>query len=673
MLVDVIVPRPLPRPLTYSVPENLKTNIDVGYFVRVPFRSKSIEGFVIKVHNEKPTGDFEVKEILEAPFNQPVFSIKDFEFFSWISDYYQIPLGEVFNSAFPKSFFQIPKTTRSKGDHPGAIVKEIKRVELTGEQTRVLDRIHSAFNSKQYRSFLLFGVTGSGKTEIYLRSAQRALQENQSALVMVPEISLTPQLRNRFEDYFGDLVAVLHSSLGEKKRRDYWWDIINGKRKLVVGARSAVFAPLKNIGLIIVDEEHEPSYKQEDRLRYNARDLAMVRAKQNQALVVLGSATPSIETYYAATQGKHELLELNSRPGARQMPQIEVVDLTKEREKAKKEAKKTYRKLEFNDFFISKKLLSGLRETFERKEQAILFVNRKGFSNCLLCKDCGFVPKCPNCSVSLTYYRSSGEVKCHYCGLKTRAPDSCSECSSYELMFMGIGTERAQEVFTELFPDIRIGRLDADSASTQKKLEVILDQLRNGDLDLLIGTQMIAKGHDFPNVTFIGVLLADLNLHLPDFRSSERTFQLLTQVSGRAGRDSKPGKVVLQTLLPDHYVIQSSAKNDYLGFFKFEIEQRLQFGYPPFSKMAHIEFRHLKEAQAKHQADSIRHLLERLNPSISGFEYLGPAAASISRIANQYRWQILLKSEKSSSLNAIVKTLRKEGVRFIDVDPISTL
>lgn len=669
-VAQVVVPRPLPGPLSYLVPEDLDPRVKIGSLVQVPFRSKVIEGYVVGFTSldDPSLKGFDLKELLASPFDEPVFSDKDLNFFNWISEYYQLPIGEVFHSAFPKPVFKIPKRTlkkkESEGERPGA--PTALGLTLTPDQQSAFDEIRAAFAAGAFKSFLLFGVTGSGKTEVYIRAAREAIERGKTALVLVPEIALTPQLRRRFEDNFGDQVAVLHSSLGEKARREYWWDILRKKRKLVVGARSALFAPLDDIGLIVVDEEHEPSYKQEDRLRYSARDLALVRARQHNAIAILGSATPAIETFYAAEKGKHRLLMLRTRPAERPMPAIDVVDLKEEFKEALKASKEAR-------LLIGKQMREGIADAIIKGEQAMVFVNRKGFASFIMCRDCGEVPKCYNCSVSLTYYQRSNELRCHYCDLRMPTIDKCGKCQSLEIKFMGMGTELIEDEVKRIFPDVRVGRLDADTADTAKKLEETLERFRKGEIQVLVGTQMLAKGHDFPNVTFVGVVLADLNLHLPDFRSGERTFQLLAQVSGRAGRGSKPGKVVFQTMLPDHYVIQCAAKQDFLEFYRHEVEFRQQFGYPPFSRMAQVEFRDIREDRARDQAERAKNLLEHLNPSEKGFEFLGPAAASIARVANQYRWQILLKSEKTSALNAVIKTLRKEGVRFIDVDPVSTL
>lgn len=665
IVVEVVVPRPLAGPLWYQVPENLIEQVKLGSFVKVPLKTKSTLGFVvgfIDPQKLKSTGrNFELKNISECSFPGSQFSQKDLEFFNWIANYYQLPIGEVYYSAFPKTLF----TALKRKPKPQPLADASARastLELTFDQNIAIGRLREAFLAKRFKSFLLFGVTGSGKTEVYIHAASEALNLGRTALILVPEIALTPQLRARFEERFGENVSVLHSSLSLSQRRTHWWNTFSQKKKLVVGARSALFAPLQNIGVIIVDEEHEPSYKQEDRLRYSARDLALVRARQHNAIVILGSATPSIETYHAASTGKHELLVLNTRPNHRPMPTIEVIDLKSE--------PREFDSSENGRVLLGQKLRAGLIETLDRGEQAIVFVNRKGFASFLICQDCGHVVKCLNCSVSLTYYRNDLKMRCHYCGFETQVLAQCEQCHSFSSRFMGMGTERVEDEIQRTIPQARLARLDASTVSTGKKLEELLKKFRNRQIDILVGTQMVAKGHDFPDVTFVGIVLADLNLHLPDFRASERTFQLLAQVAGRCGRDQKPGRVVLQTFLPSHHAIQAAAEQNYLKFYAAEIEERKAFGYPPFSRMALIEFRDLKEIRAREQAEKIGRLLGQLK---ADFTYLGPASASIAKVANQYRWKILLKSEKIASLNSIVKTLRREGVRFIDVDPIATL
>lgn len=673
-VAQVVVPRPLPA-LSYLVPAELEDRVKTGTPVEVPFRSGSIVGFIVgfTTTDDPALKDFKLKPIRSVPFSLDAFDEIDAAFFNWISDYYQLPLGDVFHSAFPKSVFAIPKRKRAEKEAgPEPKLPAFTPPKPTADQTTALTSISKALDAASYASFLLFGVTGSGKTEVYLQAARQTLEAGHTALILVPEIALTPQLRSRFEERFGNEVAVLHSGMGDKTRREQWWAIRRGEKRVVVGARSAIFAPLSKLGLVVVDEEHEPSYKQEDRLRYNARDLALVRARQHGAVAILGSATPSIETFQSALSGKHTLLELKNRPAQRPLPEVTVVDLKMEREEAGNEHHDLHGG--FGGVLFSRKFIEGLEQATASGEQSMIFVNRKGYSSFLMCSDCGEVPRCLNCDVSLTYYKSSSKLRCHYCAYEIKAPNACPECASNELKFMGLGTELIEKELARLQPKARIVRLDAETADTSKKIEAILTDFREGKIDILVGTQMLAKGHDFPNVTFIGVVLADMSLHLPDFRAGERTFQLLSQVAGRAGRGDKPGRVVLQTFMPEHYVIETATRQDYRAFFEQEVSFRKEFGYPPFSKIAQLEFRHLKENESRKQAERASKLLAHiLKPGSTEVHYLGPSPASIYRIANQYRWQILLKSEKSSSLNAVIKTLRKDGVRFIDVDPVTTL
>lgn len=492
---------------------------------------------------------------------------------------------------------------------------------------------------------------------IYLQCAQRAIDEGKSVVILVPEIALTPQLRSRFIHKFKDNVAVLHSSLAEADRRDFWWQLRTGEKKIVVGARSALFAPVKNLGLIVVDEEHEPTYKQEGHLRYNARDLALLKAQMNSATVILGSATPSMETYYAATVGKYTLIELKNRPMQRPLPKISIVDM-------RQESKAT---------LVSMQLRDALLENLKKNEQAIIFLNRKGFSHHIICHDCGQTPGCPNCSVTLTYYKQSRSLRCHYCDYIQAAPTECTYCAGRDFRYIGYGTETVYESLVDFLPKDIVARLDADSASNPKKLEEILNDFRSGKTQVLVGTQMLAKGHDFPNVTLIGVILAESGLHLPDFRASERTYQLLAQVAGRAGRAEKPGEVIMQTYMPEHPIINYATHNDYLGFYNSEVQARKDLGYPPFARIAQLEFRSTNDEKAHGEALSIARQLESLSKNNDPIEILGPAPAAITRVANEYRWQLTLKAEKISVLNAYLKTSRRLGARLIDVDPMNVL
>jgi len=416
-------------------------------------------------------------------------------------------------------------------------LKPYPKPELTRDQEAALDEILKGIRSKRFSPFLIHGVTGSGKTEIYLRAIEAVLTQGREAIVLVPEISLTPQLLSRFKDRFGENLALLHSGLGRGERYDQWRRIWKGEVKIAMGARSAIFAPFKNVGIIIVDEEHDPSYKQEEKLKYHARDAAVVRAKQVEATLLLGSATPSLESFYNTEKGKFRLLSLPERIEGKPLPRVEVVDVRKEKT------------------LLSEKLRVALQKNIEDKRQSLLFLNRRGFANFILCPDCGQTFKCPNCSVTLTYHLRDRSLLCHYCDYRIQAPGDCPKCQGHRLQGMGIGTERLEQEIKSLFPQTRVGRMDRDTTSRRRSHLKILKGLESGSIDILVGTQMIVKGHDFPNVTFVGVVSADTSLHFPDFRSSERTFQLLTQVAGRAGRGEFLGKVVIQTFNPDHYSI----------------------------------------------------------------------------------------------------------------------
>ncbi len=443
--------------------------------------------------------------------------------------------------------------------------------ELTPDQKNVLTEILKGIGSSRFSPFLIHGVTGSGKTEIYLRAIEEVLAQGREAIVLVPEISLTPQLLSRFKNRFGENLALLHSGLGRGERYDQWRKIWKGEVGIALGARSAIFAPFKNLGIIIVDEEHDPSYKQEEKLKYHARDLAVVRAKHSEATLLLGSATPSLESFHNVEKGRFRLLTLPERIEGKPLPRVELVDMKKE------------------EGLLSERLRVALQKNIEEKRQSLLFLNRRGFANFILCPECGFTFKCPNCSVTLTYHLRDRSLQCHYCDYRIKAPGGCPGCKGHRLQGIGIGTERLEEEVKKLFPNVEVGRMDRDTTSKRQSHLQILKRLESGDLDILVGTQMIVKGHDFPNVTLVGVVSADTSLHFPDFRSGERTFQLLTQVAGRAGRGEALGEVIIQTFNPDHYSIVKAKDHDFMGFYQEEIQFRKALGYPPFSRL--INFR----------------------------------------------------------------------------------
>ena len=535
-------------------------------------------------------------------------------------------------------------------------LKSYPKPELTSDQEKVLIEILKGIHSKRFFPFLIHGVTGSGKTEIYLRAIEEVLNQGKEAIVLVPEISLTPQLLSRFRDRFGGNLALLHSGLGKGERYDQWRKIWKGDVKIAFGARSAIFAPLKNVGIIIVDEEHDPSYKQEEKLKYHARDLAVVRAKQDEATLLLGSATPSLESFYNAEKGKFHLLSLPERIEGKPMPRVELVDMKRE------------------GGLLSEKVRTALQKSIEGKKQSLLFLNRRGFANFILCPDCGLTFKCPNCSVTLTYHLRDRSLQCHYCDYRIPAPGDCPQCEGHRLRGMGIGTERLEQEIRTLFPEAQVGRMDRDTTSRRHSHQQILKRLETGKIDVLVGTQMIVKGHDFPNVTFVGVISADTSLHFPDFRSSERTFQLLTQVAGRAGRGALPGEVIVQTYVPHHYTIISAIGHDYSQFYKKEMALRKELLLPPYSHIIYLTSRSYKEERARACAEDLaRHILKRRPAGM--IELTGPAQAVVYRLRRQFRWNIILKVKDPNEFNPGLRQSLKEfrrpsGVMLtIDVDP----
>ncbi|MBC1609980.1 primosomal protein N' [Listeria welshimeri] len=514
----------------------------------------------------------------------------------------------------------------------------------------------------EQETFLIHGVTGSGKTEIYLQTIEAKLKEGKEAIVLVPEISLTPQMVERFKSRFGSEVAVLHSALSSGEKYDEWRKIERKEARVVVGARSAVFAPLENLGIIIIDEEHEASYKQEDNPRYHARDVAIWRANKYQCPVVLGSATPSLESFARAKKGVYTLIELPSRVNDRAMPEVSVVDM---REELRKE----------NRTEFSTELLEKIKDRIAKKEQTVLMLNRRGYSSFVMCRDCGYVAECPNCDISLTYHQSSNQMKCHYCGHEERVPQKCPSCEGEHIRYFGTGTQKVEESLTKLIPEARVIRMDVDTTRTKGAHEKLLKSFRNHEADILLGTQMIAKGLDFPDITLVGVLNADTMLHLPDFRASERTFQLLTQVSGRAGRHERTGEVVVQSYNPEHYSIEFAKKHDFIGFYNHEMQLRKMGSYPPFYYLTMINVSDENEMKAIRTIQEMAQFLRgKLGPDAV---VLGPVPSTITRIKNKYRYQCIIKYKIEPDLKKELKTLithyqkdQQKGLTItIDVQP----
>ena len=536
---------------------------------------------------------------------------------------------------------------------------------LTNDQARALASLEPALAAQRYAPFLLHGATGSGKTEVYLRVIALALARGRGALALVPEISLTPQLANRFRARFGDEVAVLHSGLSDRERFDAWMRLKSGRVRIALGARSAVFAPVANLGVVVIDEEHDGSFKQEDGpLRYHGRDVAMRRARDAGALAILGSATPSLETFEATREARVTLLSLPGRANAQPMPSVQVIDLRRH-------------KPDPNDL-LSAPLALALAETLAFGEQSILFLNRRGFANFVLCTACGHRFSCAHCDVTLTYHRASERLACHYCGYLEPSPSRCPACRSPSVERLGLGTERLEAQLRLRFPTARIARLDRDTAHG---LTRILDDIRARRVDILVGTQMVAKGHDFPGVTLVGVVLADQGMGLPDFRASERTFQLLAQVAGRAGRGDRPGRVLVQTFMPQHPAVVHAAQHDFLGFCAEERQHRDELGYPPFSRLGLVRVDGADpatvEKMARRAAAAAREMAGRA-PAEAGIEVLGPAEAPISRLKDRTRWHLFVKARSPKAVRAVLTAAltieAPSGVRLsADVDPVSIL
>src|SRR5579864_3639822 len=515
--------------------------------------------------------------------------------------------------------------------------------EFNDAQKAALQRLRESVGARRFAGMLLHGVTGSGKTAVYLAGMRSVLEAGRSAILLVPEIGLTPAVAADLHQIFGDEVAILHSALSDKERAEQWHRIKRGEARMIVGTRSAVFAPVHDLALIIVDEEHDSSYKQEETPRYHARDVAVVRAKMANAVVVLGSATPSLESYFNAKKHKYGLIDLPDRVEKRPLPEVEIIDMRQEFQETGSEQ------------VISRKLSEEIKERLERKEQVMVLLNRRGYSPVVLCRACGKTLECKNCAIAMTHHKRARRMECHYCGYTAPVPEKCVHCGSEYVYFIGTGSEKLEELLHSMFPTARIGRLDRDTVRGKDDFERVLGALNEGELDLLVGTQMIAKGHDVHGVTLVGVVNADIALGLPDFRAAERTFQLLTQVAGRAGRGQTPGKVVLQTYFPDHYAVQYAARHDFTGFYEKELRFRSWMHYPPYSALANVLVRSDRLDEALQWSGLLGKWFEKTRHE--GIRVLGPAAAPILRLKRDYRYHFVLKSASREKLNALLRTM----------------
>jgi primosomal protein N' (replication factor Y) (superfamily II helicase) len=546
-------------------------------------------------------------------------------------------------------------------------IEPTRPLELSDSQAQALQPILESISTEKHDVFLLHGVTGSGKTEVYLQAIQQVLDKGQEAIVLVPEIALTPQTVNRFKGRFGSDVAVLHSALSAGEKYDEWRKIQRKTVKVAVGARSAIFAPFENLGIIIIDEEHETSYKQEDHPKYHARDIAIFRGKYHHAPIVLGSATPSLESYARAEKGVYQMLELPERVNDATMPDYQIIDMRDELHAG-------------NRSIFSRELLDQMKERIRKKEQTVLFLNRRGYSTFVMCRDCGHTVECPHCDITLTYHRSSEQLKCHYCGYEEPVPHFCPSCESDTIRYFGTGTQKVEETLTQLLPEARIIRMDVDTTRRKGSHEKLLGAFGRGEADILLGTQMIAKGLDFERVTLVGVLAADSMLHLPDFRAAEKTFQLLTQVSGRAGRHALPGEVIIQTYSPEHYSVELAASGDYRPFFQTEMQTRRVFQYPPYFYLALLTISHQNQVKAMQTTQTIAQLLQKhLSDQV---RILGPTASPLARIKDRYRFQCMIKYKNEPNLRDVIRRIlhyyedarKKEDLQIhVDLQPYSLM
>jgi len=663
-LVEVAVPLPLQDAYTYEVPEALAEIARPGARVEVPFGRRSLVGYV--VGTPKSTGVAKLKPIDRVLDDPPLLTPALLDLARWIAAYYACSFGEALRAVLPGGVDRKRGAPRGRRVEPGAgaLLEASPPAALNVWQQAAFDRIAARVDAGGFEAFLLHGVTGSGKTEVYLHAIRHALASGHSAIILIPEIALTPQAADRFRSRLGAEVGILHSGMTNAERHDVMVAAAGGEIQVVLGARSAVFAPFRNLGLVVVDEEQESSYKQGEKPRYHARAVALVRARLEGAAVLLGSATPSLESYHNTRIGKHVLLEIPERVDSRPLPQVHLVDMRDPEERGA---------------ILSRPLLDALAGRLDRREQSILLLNRRGHSNYVQCFGCGGIVHCPYCDISLTYHATDRRLRCHYCNHTRPVPAECPTCGSPVQVFRGIGTQQLEQVLHGLLPRARVVRMDLDTTARRGAHRKILEDFGRGEFDVLLGTQMVAKGHDFPGVTLVGVVNADAGVSLPDFRAAERTFHLLAQVAGRAGRGETPGDVYVQTLCPDHYAIRMAAAQDFRSFFEREVELRESLRYPPFSRL--IEITGLgSERPALHAAmEGIEKGL-RNDGGREGFVVLGPAPSPIPRLRGRYREQLLIKGKltdarKREILLQLAEAARgTAGVEFqVDVDPTNML
>ncbi len=736
-IAKVVVDLALDREFDYRIPPALTDAVRVGSRVAVPFGRTRTQGYVVGLADSSPHA--KLKEIAEVVGKKPLLSDKILELTRWMARYYCCRVEQAVRCALPevvrkaqiswkerqfvklgtvspkdlavlakrakaqariiealrantegmfvarlleqtnasadavkklaaKGYIEVSDRTEERDPFGGEVFLPTEPLPLTAEQQLALDLCRAAIDNME-KPILIRGVTGSGKTEVYLQAIEHTLRQGKDSIVLVPEISLTPQTVERFRARFPhQQITVLHSHLSEGERHDQWHKVRDGQSHIVIGARSAVFAPVQALGLIVVDEEHENTYKQEDAPRYNARDIAVMRAKLEGAAVVLGSATPSLESFYNARCGRYSLATLGRRVDNKKMPIIRIIDMRQEAMRQK------------GTYVLSNRLRTAIEARLAKSEQTILFLNRRGYATHMFCLKCGYVAKCPNCSIALTYHRRAEELRCHLCGQVGPAPKVCPDpaCRNPAIRYSGMGTEKVESAIQKTFPKARVQRMDSDMMTKKTLYREILGAFRVGKIDILIGTQMIAKGLHFPNVTLVGIIYADMALHLPDFRASERTFQLLVQVAGRAGRGDVEGEVIVQSFTPFHPAVRYAQQHDYVGFYDQEIEFRQELRYPPVTRMACLTIRSRSENKAQFTAMALAKELDKLlvdQHALMG----GPTPAPLARIQGCYRFQIMLRTEQ---ILRLTETLGKVLARFkapedvtvtVDIDPLSLL
>ena len=742
LYAEVVVNIPLQKIFHYSIPPHLKDSLTAGMRVKVPFGNKILTGFCVGFTTETLFAD-KIKDLVAIIDTSPLADDTMLKITKWLSSHYFCGWGEAINAVIPpvarrsvkeketpfvtrcdallgldqNTLMQIKKRAPKQAkvleffkENSGEIsATELIRVTdckmpglrqlekkgflaiqnksqhdhdvnspcdsgplqehltFTPEQQNAFDIINNKLAQPKPGVVLLHGITGSGKTEVYLQTIAKAVEQGRKVIFLVPEISLTSQTIQRIKARF-NRVAILHSHLLGSFHYSQWTDIKENKADIVIGARSSIFAPLKNIGLIIIDEEHENTYKQENNPRYNARDVAILRAEYENALIILGTATPSLETYHNAITGNFERVVLSRRVGNQKLPPIEIVDMSEEVRKRR------------GHHIISQRLEYYMNQALARKEQVILFLNRRGFAPYLHCKRCGFVLKCSRCDIPMTFHKKLNTVLCHYCHAETAPLESCPDCMAGNITYRGFGTEKIEDEITSKFPQYKILRMDSDTMKVRNAHEKALIAFERGDVQILLGTQMIAKGLDFPNVTLVGVISADTILNLPDFRASERTFQLISQVAGRTGRGSKGGRVIVQSFNPRHYSITYAAAHDYDGFAGKELEYRKQLNYPPFGKLARIVFRSGKEESASEKASVVAEKLTEITKATGGqLEVLGPSPAPVTKINNMFRWHLLLRAQDYTAIHNALQGISdmlkpsKNVQTMVDIDPYMML